>query len=200
MFRDVCLSSCFSTFQTRSLSFSSRTFTHLLLTLEESDLLSIMNDESFPYCIIEECIVQSITYCLARQNSNADYTSVFITPFFHIQTLLKACVDKSFAYIKKYLNDEQFICSDSYNAAYIARGLIWLVLMWSQVLPTVVLTEEMTEDCLEFARKFLESVYETFPVYDSIALETALDLCSVVSCLNGINNVVNYSKLLVSFL
>ena len=140
-----------------------------------------MNDESFPYCIIEECIVQCITYCLASRQQTTDYSSALVSPSLQIQTLLKACVSKSFAFMKSYINDQQFRCSSSYNASFIGRGLIWLILMWSQALPSVIImTEEMIVECLEFSKKFLENVCETLPSYDSIALETSLDLCSVV--------------------
>ena len=98
---------------------------------------------------------------------------------FNMKALLSTSVEKVFQFIEKYVTDSK---NNGYQMAapYMARSLVWLLLSWSQVITKIPLNEKMAENCLSFAEKFLGDISESLPLCNSVAMETALDLCSLV--------------------
>lgn len=135
--------------------------------------------------ILEECIVHCITSSLGKLNqAPSEQNSITTNLLTQYESLILVSVEKVYSYMKKYTlcDDKEKGLDTSYQftAPFIARSLIWLFMTQSNGVPSLTLTKETIEDCLSFANEFFRAV-TCLSTFDSIAMDTAMDLCSCVS-------------------
>lgn len=141
----------------------------------------ILNHTLFTPSLLEECIVQGIFQTLTKRNTIKPMINYSATPTvtssIQSEDLLLVGVDCLMKHISRWLEGN----GDDKNIPYLTRGLVWLLIGQAQLSSDVKLTNEIAARITEFAGKVLAVLCNQLPHYDIIAIESALDCCSLVS-------------------
>ena len=135
----------------------------------------ILNSTDFTLSLLEEFIAQCIYLTLARKNSPLDFMAPSITVPVQFEALLVISVECLSKHIEKWveITEEEGVCPD---IPYLARSLVLVLISYPHLPVSIQLTNEIPA----FALKFFNFMCCSLPLYDSVAMETAIDLCSVV--------------------
>lgn len=98
-----------------------------------------------------------------------------IAPPIESENLLLASVNCLINHVKKYTELEVV------HFPYLTRTLIWFLIGRSQFSLDVQLTDDVTTQLINFSAKSLRMQCDQLPHYDTTAVESALDCCSLVS-------------------